>query len=70
MEPISPLHGSYRQEKKLALGNERASNFILPSIPPQKSPERRLSGMGLISLMRLISPIPDRRKRCEVWNLL
>jgi hypothetical protein len=23
-----------------------------------------------MSLMRLISPIPDRRKHCEVWNLL
>jgi len=23
-----------------------------------------------MSLMKLISPIPDRRKQCEVWNLL
>jgi hypothetical protein len=26
--------------------------------------------MGLVSPIRLISPIPDKRKQCEVWNLL
>jgi len=28
---ISPLHDSSGKKKKLALGNERASNIILPS---------------------------------------
>jgi hypothetical protein len=70
VRPINPIYDIPGKKKKVAPGNERASNFIIPSILLEKSPERRLSRMGLMSLMRLISPILDRRKRCEVWNLL
>jgi len=70
LRPISHINDTPAEKKKVGPGNERASNYIIPSILLEKSPERCLSGMGLMSLMRLISPIPDRRKRCEVWNLL
>jgi hypothetical protein len=70
ISPISPINDTPGKKKKVTPGNERASNFIIPSILLVSPRESRLSGMGLMSLMRLISPIPDRRKRCEVWNLL
>src|SRR5262250_2273906 len=70
IRPISNINDTPAKKKKVAPGNERAPNFIIPSILLEKSPERSLSRMGLMSLMRLISPILDRRKRCEVWNLL
>ena len=68
--PISPIHDTTGKKKKVGPGNERASNFILPSILLDNPRERCLSGMGLVSPIRLISPIPDKQKQCEVWKLL
>jgi hypothetical protein len=70
VRPICPIYDTPGKKKKVTPGNERASNFILPSILLDNPRERRLSGMGLVSPIKLISPIPDKRKQCEVWNLL
>lgn len=48
-------------KKKAAWGNERASNFILPSI---------FHDIFLTTLPLVSFDLLYRRKRCEVWNLL
>jgi hypothetical protein len=46
ISPINPIHDTPGKKKKVAPGNERASNYILPSILHENHRERRLCRNG------------------------